>query len=209
MENTDLYLVYKLINNANFPHQVWQKNGLTIVKPVLRNLGFAAQYRPFAAWCIYHFGRVFINDRFMMVACFKDGRMVHRTCVFPGFYKFPFMDKNDLQLGDIWTREDHRGKGLASRAIGYVLSLSDFKDTIFWYVVEPGNTESIRLAEKHGFAVSCSAEKKKRLGLSFLGWYDVSPLSAGTSQTTHARHDYQQYETRIHSSSNNSKQGVK
>lgn len=171
------YWVYKRNYSPVVPRQEGLNTGFVIIRPTLRSIGFAAQYMPFAVWYMFHCCGIFHNDCFKVIAKFEDNRMIHRTCVFPGFYKFPFMGSDDLQLGDIWTKEEYRGKGLASSAIEYAISLKEFKDTIFWYVVETSNTDSIRLAEKHGFTAWAAAEKKTRLGLSFIGKYEAFPTA--------------------------------
>jgi len=175
MDSKKTYLVYKLINNGVPPNLHNKDLDFTIVKPTLFNvLRYTKSYYPFIAWWLFHHCGIFFNKSFVMIIYLKTNQIVHRTCVFPGFYKFPFMNKEDLQLGDIWTTKDCRNKGIATHALKYILSLDQYKNKTFWYVVEASNVESIRLAEKFGFNVCYTAHKKNKMGISFIGNYEIS-----------------------------------
>ena len=177
MNDSNVYLVYKL-SGKGVRADVKKRDGDFVqLRPTLRNvLKYAAHYRPLLAWFFFHCFRVFYNRSFSMICYLKDDEMIHRSCVFPGFYKFPFMNKNDLQLGEIWTHEDARRKGVATRAIGHLLSLDCYEGRAFWYVVKENNADSIRLAERFGFSLYCRAQKKSRMGVSFLGRYELTSL---------------------------------
>ncbi len=140
-----------------------------IITPSLNHtITYRKAYRLLFIWWLYHQLKIFFNNLFTVVVYLEEEKVVHRTCVFPGFYKFPFMGKADIQLGDIYTEDNHRRKGIAK---DYILSLEKFQGATIWYVVEETNINSIRLAEGLGFKFSLAVNKQKRLGLSFLGSY--------------------------------------
>ncbi len=167
------YLVYKLSVPKQSPAKA-PVASIIVVKPTLANIiRFSKGYKLFPIWWVFSQAKLFYNDYFALVLLLENGQVVHRTCVFPGFYKFPFMKKEDLQLGDIWTRADFKNQGIASRVIKHILSIQEFAGRTFWYLTEPTNLASIRLAEKSGFILFSVADKKKKLGLSFIGHYDI------------------------------------
>lgn len=176
--NKDQYLVYKLVNNSSLQSSQNGHSVFTILKPTICNVyKFAKNYYLLAAWWFFHLSGVFYNKLFSMIVCFENKQIIHRTCVFPGFYKFPFMKEGDMQLGEIWTREDCRNRGLATNAMRYILNMSQYKNKTFWYVVESSNQESIMLAKKAGFVAICMAQKKSKMGISMLGKYEISAKS--------------------------------
>lgn len=133
-------------------------------------------YKPFAVWWLFHLFRVFYNRDYTLFLIYDGDRLIHRTCVFPGYFRFPFMEKRDLQIGDTWTDPDYRGQGLAPYGIQAVSEkyLSGDKRAI-WYVVADDNTPSIRAIEKCGYLYIGSGSRKNRFGLGPLGYYDIDP----------------------------------
>jgi RimJ/RimL family protein N-acetyltransferase len=83
------------------------------------------------------------------------------------------MDKSDLQIGDVWTSSEHRGRGLATYALRKVVEENILPGRKFWYVAEEGNLGSIKVAEKAGFTKCGVGFRTKRLGLSLLGSYKM------------------------------------
>ncbi len=71
----------------------------------------------FYVWRAFHAAHVFANRDYALLVIYDGDRLVHRSCVFPRYPRFPFMRDDDLQIGDIWTDPDYRGQGLATRAI--------------------------------------------------------------------------------------------
>ena len=103
-----------------------------------------------------------------------DGRIVHRSIVTPRYFRFPFMKTKDLQIGDVWTDPDQRGKGLALFAIRKILVACGSADRFFWYLVEQENLSSIRVAEKAGLELGGRGAKRSRFGIALLGYYYIA-----------------------------------
>lgn len=166
------YIVYRYSASIAVPH--FDTSQFAVLRPTMRTVfRCVPSYPLFIVWWAFHRSGVFSNKDFSMIALLEGGRILHRTCVFPRFYKFPFMGKNDVQLGEIWTRGDFRHRGIASKAINCVLNLESYRNKTLWYVVEEDNADSIRLAERAGFLKYSAAEKKRRLGISALGEYQI------------------------------------
>ena len=126
---------------------------------------------PFGAWWLLHRLHVFANRNYGLFLVYCGGKLVHRTCVFPGYFRFPFMGKNDLQIGDTWTSEEHRGRGIAPFAVQKVLEWEARPGRRFWYITTETNVASIRAVEKAGFTLAGKGRRSSRFGLRALGSY--------------------------------------
>jgi glycosyltransferase involved in cell wall biosynthesis/ribosomal protein S18 acetylase RimI-like enzyme len=132
----------------------------------------------YGVWLLFHFLRVFWNRGYAVLLVRHADRVVHRSLVTPGYFRFPFMGRDDLQIGDTWTDPEYRGRGLAAFAIRRILAARG-SPTSYWYVVEPDNTPSIRAAEKAGLRRVGSGVRRKRYGLHALGSFTmVAPQAA-------------------------------
>jgi RimJ/RimL family protein N-acetyltransferase len=137
-------------------------------------------------WWAFHNLRVFANRDFGVVLLERDGRLVHRSGVFPGFFRFPFMAPDDLQIGDTWTAPEARGQGLAGLAIGVARAAFGRAGVgrRFWYLTESENRASITVAERQGFALVAPGRRLPRAGFAILGYYTPAPGSDGASAHT-------------------------
>ena len=99
--------------------------------------------------------------------------MIHRSGIFPGYFRFPFMAADDLQIGDTWTQPEYRGQGLATFAIQKIAEAFRKPGRTFWYVVEQENRASIRAVEKAGFEMLGEGNRTKRFGIRALGAYII------------------------------------
>lgn len=92
-----------------------------------------------------------------------DGKTAHTSYVIPKCVKFPFMKKNDYEIGPCFTASEFRGKGIYPDVIGHICShLSDASGT-FYMIVDDDNQPSIRGIEKAGFVRVGTVEKTKLL----------------------------------------------
>lgn len=147
-----------------YTYTLWTPSATRILPP-------GASAMPFAIWWSMHHLRVLGNRDYSLLLIFKGDTVVHRSCIFPPYFRFPFMDKNDLQIGDTWTAEEHRGKGLATFAITKIFELAGKPGRRFWYVVEGANMPSVRAVEKAGFAQIGKGRRIHRLGMRVIGSY--------------------------------------
>jgi lipopolysaccharide/colanic/teichoic acid biosynthesis glycosyltransferase/RimJ/RimL family protein N-acetyltransferase len=142
---------------------------------------------PFAMWWLFHYGRLFTNGDYGILAIYQGEELVHRSCVFPRYFRFPFMARNDLQIGDIWTDPEHRKKGLATLAILKILELESQPGRRFWYVVEKDNIPSIRVIEKTGFSMVASGIRTRHFGIGLLGCYMMKPFPSRMISGVHSQ----------------------
>ncbi|MGZ8414584.1 MAG: GNAT family N-acetyltransferase [Gemmatirosa sp.] len=127
--------------------------------------------RRFLVWWLAHHGRVFANRDYGAVLVRRGDEIVHRSMVFPRYWTFPFMAPGDLQIGDTWTADAHRGRGLATAVLAHALDELARPGRTFWYVVHADNMPSIRAAESAGMRQVASAARLSRFGLRPLGHY--------------------------------------
>jgi len=106
---------------------------------------------PFAWWSLCDLAGLFAPGDYRVVLLHGKEGPVHRTCLLPAHYRFPFMAPGDVQAAAIWTRPDLRGRGVASAGLAAAMAL--VPDRRVWYMVREDNAASIRLAGKVGFTL--------------------------------------------------------
>lgn len=136
---------------------------LEIWTPSLRRrvpAGVAPRWRFTLWWAFHHLG-IFRSGRYRIVLV-RDGAgtVVHRTCVFPRWWRFGMVGRHEVQFGDIETEPRWRGHGVATTALNVALrSAASTGATAGWYLVASDNAASVRLAERAGFAQRGTAER--------------------------------------------------
>lgn len=128
---------------------------------------------PFAVWWVMHYLHIFANRDYGLYLVYDRDNLIHRSVISPGYFRFPFMAKIDLQIGDTWTKSEYRGKGLAVIAVTQIIQLLRKPGRRFWYLTEESNQASIRVIEKVGFEKVGEGSRTKRCGLSVLGAFVI------------------------------------
>ena len=90
----------------------------------------------------------------------------------PRFFRFPLLGQNDVLLHDIWTDENHRGKGLASFTLGTFCEVTAAPGRTQWALISKDNTPSLGLFEKFGFEIDGEVERRTRLGSGAMGYWE-------------------------------------
>src|SRR4030042_6705577 len=71
-------------------------------------------FAPHFIWWLFYHLRIFYNREFgILILRDSEGIIKHHSTITPGYFRFPFMHHNDLQIGGIWTHEHERRKGIA------------------------------------------------------------------------------------------------
>jgi RimJ/RimL family protein N-acetyltransferase len=128
---------------------------------------------PFGAWWAFHKLKVFRNQNYSLILVRDRADLIHRSCVFPGYFRFPFMAPADLQVGDVWTATSYRGSGLATFGLERAIEVAGGSVRRIWYVVEEKNVPSIKLVEKVGFTFSARGTRNRVLGTNLLGSFEL------------------------------------
>lgn len=121
-----------------------------------------------ANWVWWAFDQltIFARPDFAELTLWRGENLLHRLIITPRWFRFPFMDRADLQLGDLWTRPDARGQGLASLGVELARRMADPSDRL-WYLVEADNAASIRLAARAGYRLTGVGRRSKGLSGRF------------------------------------------
>jgi GNAT superfamily N-acetyltransferase len=125
---------------------------------------------PYAAFWSMDRLRLFANRDYAAFLIFFGNQLVHRAAVTPADFRFPFMAAADLQIGNVFTHEQHRARGLAVFSIRSIVDAMKAERRKFWYVTPESNLASRYAAEKAGLhAVGIGA--RRGIGLPFLVRY--------------------------------------
>jgi RimJ/RimL family protein N-acetyltransferase len=153
-------------------HEVWRPS-LLEMKPN------GLPMYPFIVWWVFHQFGIFSNKNYHIYLIYaNDGSLIHRSCVFPKYFRFPFMINEDLQIGDTYTEEGYRGRGLAKIVLQNIVSNHEKFNGRLWYVVEDDNLPSIKVVEKSGFERYGVGERRSSILGSLFGKYFINQLSA-------------------------------
>lgn len=120
-------------------------------------------------WWLLHRLAAFARPDLTAYALLDGGRVVHRLLVTPRWFRFPDMDADDLQMGDLWTDPTRRGEGLAARMIAAVHADRAGRFGAMWYLVDSDNAASVRLIERFGYRLAGEGVRTRPLGIGALG----------------------------------------
>ena len=85
------------------------------------------------------------------------------------------MGNDDVQLGDLYTDSAYRGLGVAPAVMQEIVNNSSLvsRRARVWYLVEEGNSGSIRAAEKAGFSPFARGSRHGRFGFRIIGYFGI------------------------------------
>jgi RimJ/RimL family protein N-acetyltransferase len=144
--------------------KVWQPAGAQWTPPGTSGLKWIV-------WRLFQLAGVFASRDYAVVQIWRGATLAHRSSVFPGYFRFPFMQRSDLQVGDTWTIDSERGRGLA--VTGLLTALAWARGRRVWYLTTAANQASIRVAERAGFAAAGTGERRPAFGIGVLGAYHL------------------------------------
>ena len=124
-------------------------------------------------WWILEMIRGFASPGFAELRIEDHGSVIHRLIVTPGWYRFPFMDKDDLQIGNVWTSPAARRRQLARAAIAEAHRRFARGGARFWYLAEADNAISAALARSCGYRFVAVGRRTRRFGVALLGRFVV------------------------------------
>ena len=127
---------------------------------------------PFGVWWLCHYLHIFRNRTYKIYLVRVDDKIVHRSCLFPSFLRFPFMRFDDLQVGDIWTMESERRQGLSLTVL--IQILNDYPNRTIWFLCEAMNTASVRLAKSAGMELYAVGTRASKFGFGVFGQFVVT-----------------------------------
>lgn len=82
----------------------------------------------------------------------NTGRIIHQSCVIPRNFKYPFLKKNELCIGNCKTEPEFRGRGIYPYVIKQIMGNNP--NTIFKMIIREDNISSINGVKKAGFELT-------------------------------------------------------
>ena len=155
-------IIYK--HSGKIPEEVMSSENLEekVWTPKWNKLKPIYYPKKYYIYWIFHYLNIFHNKNYQAFQLYQNNTLVSSLLLVPSYYRWPFMQKNDVQLTYVVTMKNHRGKGMAFLNILFCLkSLSKSKIGAIWYVTDSDNIASISLAEKAGFIKQGYGLKKK------------------------------------------------
>ena len=137
---------YDIVDLSKFENEyqiVLWKPGLTQIIPQ----GFSKKY---ILYWIFHYLGIFKNKFYCAVLVYSGGNLISKMIVTPAYFKFPFMEQNDLQFTYSVTESSFRGQGINTHVKFFVMQKFQFEKVNFIGVVDPENISSIRVLTKLG-----------------------------------------------------------
>jgi hypothetical protein len=149
-------------------------------RPSLRALCPPTLSRKRALWSCAHYLRLFHNRDFGALYIVRDGvGIVHRSCIIPACFRWPFMGADDIQISSTWPAPTYRGRGLATTALLQVLAVWHKAGRRFWYLARAENGASIAVCRKAGFVLASEAIRTSCLGSRLLGQFVLAAEATG------------------------------
>ncbi len=145
----------------------WKPGTLKIIPPK-QSIG------TFLFFWLFNYLKIFKNTRYSAYLLQKKDEIITRIVVFPAFFRFPFMDKKDIQVGYIFSDTNYRGQGLAKWTLKNIIN--DNLSKKIWYVTEEKNKASIKLAQSCGLKFYAYGQRTKPLGISLFGKFIIKKM---------------------------------
>tara|TARA_B100001094_G_C18126595_1_gene769847 strand:+ start:796 stop:1335 length:540 start_codon:yes stop_codon:yes gene_type:complete len=157
------------------PHyklEQWKPNIANIIPPN-QNLG------KFLLFWLFNYLKIFKNTGYSIYLLKQKDELITRIVIFPAFFRFPFMNKRDIQVGYIFSDINFRGQGLAKWTLKNIIN--DNLSKKIWYVTEEENQASIKLAKSCGFNLYGYGERTVPLGISLFGRFIIKKIETDTN----------------------------
>ena len=87
--------------------------------------------------------------------------IVHKSAAIGKCFKFPFLNKNEFEIGPCYTIQEYRGLGIYPNVLKYIIKNNSSKN--FYMLVHNTNVSSIRGIEKASFR-QIGYIKKNKIG---------------------------------------------
>lgn len=150
---------------SEIPSQYWVRLwGPSMTRIIPPSLGLKH-----SLWWLFHYLGVFHNRDYAVVLIGNGDNLIHRSCIVPAYFRWPFMEANDCMISSTWTHPDYRGQGLATAALMQAMRTYAKPGRRFYYCSRPANSASIAVCRKAGFFLVGSARRTRRMGIRMLG----------------------------------------
>jgi ubiquinone/menaquinone biosynthesis C-methylase UbiE len=161
-----------------YVYDIWKPNVARAVPPTLPPITLL--------WSLFHFFGLFAGREYCVLFIRQGDEIVHRSCVLPRYFRWPFMAKQDLQVSGTWTAPKCQGRGLAALALAQIVGTMARAGRRFWYISRESNIASIRVCHKVGFRFHSYGVRLSRFQIRYLGFLKEVELPK-TMKTKHGQ----------------------
>lgn len=134
---------------------------LKVFTPSLRGFFLKGEKTGIKTACIRLLFQVMTLGKAQICYVQSGNDIIHTSYVIPACAKFPFMDRNDLEIGPCYTYPAFRGKGIYPKVLSEICRRRGNDTSSFYMIVDETNLPSIRGIEKAGFVRCGSVQKSK------------------------------------------------
>lgn len=138
------------LDNSEYDFREWKPVHGSFLPP-----GKGFKYLLF--WVFHHL-RIFKNRDYSSVFLYDGEVRIASLLVVPAYYKWPFMQKDDLQFTYVMTNKEYRGKGIGEKLLRFAVIRFRKPNRNLWYVTDSENPASVRLCTKVGFKLYAQAK---------------------------------------------------
>ncbi|MGH9522538.1 MAG: GNAT family N-acetyltransferase [Terriglobales bacterium] len=128
---------------------------------------------PYAAFWLMHHAHLFANADYSVFLIFYADKLVHQSAITPRDFRYPFMSRDDLQIGNVFTAPEHRGRGLSVAAIRSIVRTLRAERRTFWWVTDETNAPSQRTVQRAGFHLAGTGVRRQFLRVPFFVRYCI------------------------------------
>lgn len=157
---------------ARYRLEIWQPkrfhlfpNGMVSVCPISALLG----------WRLHEWLTVPVLP-YRIYAVYAGDEVVHYSVVQPRSPRFPFLMDNEVEIGPVWTAQEHRRKGLQGVTLDRIVHDLEYLIQGLWWICVVDNVPSNTAVERRGFRAVASATRTARFGSQLLGKFNLLPL---------------------------------
>jgi RimJ/RimL family protein N-acetyltransferase len=154
----------------------WEKKniemkGLEVVTTFSRALELKL-VTPFAAW--QFIAKLLMRKIYCIYVIIRDNRCIHTSHVIGKGWRFPFMNKEDIEIGPCWTDRANRNQGIFTAVIQQILY--DYSSHQGWMICDEDNAASRRGIEKAGLELIARGNRTRPFGCRIIGRFEFSGI---------------------------------
>ncbi|OQA66628.1 MAG: hypothetical protein BWY36_00871 [Candidatus Diapherotrites archaeon ADurb.Bin253] len=127
----------------------------------------------FFLWSIYSILWKIKKNVYELHLLYDKDILIHYSVVLPKYYRFPFMERKDIEIGPCWTHKNYRGQHLYPFVLTKIINKFTNKQINVWMFCDEGNISSRSGILRAGFEIVGYGEKTRLLGLKLLGQYRI------------------------------------
>jgi hypothetical protein len=160
-------LFFKTLRRSSEPQ------GRLVGLEVIQTFGRTKELHLVNSFTVWQFlSKIIFGKTYCIYAIVKNGECVHYSHVLGKGIRFPFMKRNDIQIGPCWTRPDHRNQGIFTSVIKKIVA--DFSTCDAWASCDEDNLASRKGLEKAGLNLVAKGERTRPLGFHYLGRFVIT-----------------------------------